>query len=53
VMSHSTPGPVTPVAGNLDLDDALALLDEQAERLRKRPARVDPSDWARVVGADA
>ncbi|MGC4174415.1 PH domain-containing protein [Demequina sp.] len=31
---HSTPGPVRPVAGNLDVDDALALLHEQAARAR-------------------
>ena len=31
---HSTPGPVRPVASHLDLDAALDLLDQQAERAR-------------------
>jgi len=31
---HSTPGPVRPLAANLDMDAALDLLDQQAERAR-------------------
>ena len=31
---HSTPGPVSPLAANLDVDAALDLLDQQAERAR-------------------
>lgn len=34
LVVHSTPGPVRPVAANLDADAALDLLDQQAERAR-------------------
>jgi len=33
---HSTPGPVRPIAAHLDVDAALDLLDQQAERARVR-----------------
>jgi putative membrane protein len=34
VAVHSTPGPVRPLAKNLDADAALDLLDQQAERAK-------------------
>jgi putative membrane protein len=44
LVVHSTPGPVRPVAANLDADAALDLLDQQAERARQYRALGHGSD---------
>jgi putative membrane protein len=44
LVVHSTPGPVRPVAANLDADAALDLLDQQAERARQYRALGRGSD---------
>lgn len=50
VEVQSTPGPVAPVAAHLDLDDAIALIDSQAKRVREHSSRPSPEQWAQSVG---
>ncbi|GIG53744.1 PH domain-containing protein [Demequina activiva] len=47
---HSTNGPVKPVAAHLDLEDALALLESQAQRAKEGRARQTPEQWMSAVG---
>uniref|UniRef100_UPI0025ED8A32 PH domain-containing protein n=1 Tax=uncultured Demequina sp. TaxID=693499 RepID=UPI0025ED8A32 len=47
---HSTRGPVRPVAENLDVDDAVALLDSQTARARESRATQTPEQWMTAVG---
>ncbi|MDN4480154.1 PH domain-containing protein [Demequina muriae] len=47
---HSTNGPVKPVAEHLDVDDALALLDSQAQRAAEGRRRQTPEQWMSAVG---
>lgn len=47
----SVQGPVVPVAHHLAIEDAVRLLDEQAERARQRRKVQTPEQWARKVGA--
>lgn len=47
---HSTSGPVRPVAQHLDRDDALALLDSQAQRAAQSRKRQTPEQWMSAVG---
>ena len=49
---HSTPGPVSPVAEHLAVEDALALLDAQASKARERRRRQTTDQWAATVGID-
>ena len=47
---HSTNCPVKPVAQHLDVSDALALLDEQAERAAQGRRRQTPDEWMSAMG---
>lgn len=47
---HSTPGPVGPRAEHLAAAQALALLDEQAERARTARAAAGPERWMEQAG---
>ena len=47
---HSTNGPVKPIAQHLDVDDALALLESQAQRAKEGRARQTPEQWMSAVG---
>lgn len=49
VSVQSTSGPVKPVAHHLAVVDALVLLDEQAERARRRRKVQTPEQWAAAV----
>ncbi len=51
VVVHSTQGAVKPAAHHLAVADALRLLDEQAERARRRRKVQTPEQWAREVEA--
>lgn len=56
VVVHSTSGQVKPVAYHLAVADAVRLLDEQAERARRRRKVQTPEQWAQEVqslGIDA
>ncbi|WP_430868356.1 PH domain-containing protein [Demequina aurantiaca] len=53
VEVHSTNGPVKPVAKHLGVDDAIALLDAQAERAREGRRHQTPEQWMKAVGLDA
>lgn len=46
---HSTKGPVVPIAGHLDLTDAVALITEQADRAREGRKRQSPEQWMEAV----
>ncbi|MBN2176446.1 MAG: PH domain-containing protein [Demequinaceae bacterium] len=46
---HSTRGVVRPVAGHLDLDDAIALVEDQARRAREGRKRQTPEQWMEAV----
>lgn len=50
VQVHSTKGPVMPIAQHLDVDDAIALLDDQAARARESRTRQTPEQWMAAVG---
>lgn len=49
IVVHSTHGPVRPVAGHLDLDDARQLIEAQARRAREGRARQTPEQWMAAV----
>ena len=46
---HSTKGAVVPVAGHLDLSDAITLITEQADRAREGRKRQTPEQWMEAV----
>lgn len=48
---HSTRGVVRPVAGHLDLDDAIALINDQARRAREGRKRQTPDQWMEAVSS--
>ncbi|WP_062292661.1 PH domain-containing protein [Demequina phytophila] len=52
VVVHSTQGPVQPVAAHLAVDDAVALLDAQAQRAREGRRRQTPEQWMSAVGLE-
>ncbi|WP_062521653.1 PH domain-containing protein [Demequina silvatica] len=52
VVVHSTQGPVSPVAAHLSVDDAVALLDAQAQRAREGRRRQSPEQWMSAVGLE-
>lgn len=49
VELQSTPGPVKPIAHHLAVTDALRLMDEQAERARRRRKVQTPEQWAKAI----
>jgi putative membrane protein len=49
VELQSTPGPVKPIAHHLAIADALRLLDEQADRARRRRKVQTPEQWAKAI----
>lgn len=53
ITVRSTVGPVRPVAHHLDVQDAIALLDAQAQRARQRRKVQTPEQWAKKVGLPA
>ncbi len=46
---HSTKGAVTPVAGHLDISDAIALITDQADRAREGRKRQTSEQWMEAV----
>lgn len=52
VVIHSTQGPVSPRVDHLAREDAIALLDAQAERGRAGRQRQTPDQWLRRVAED-
>lgn len=46
---HSTRGVVRPIAGHLDLDDAIALITDQARRAREGRKRQTPEQWMEAI----
>lgn len=46
---HSTRGVVKPIAGHLDIDDAIALIGDQAFRARESRKRQTPEKWMEAV----
>lgn len=51
-VTHSTPGPVTPLVEHLDARAAAELLEEQASRARQARAVAGPELWMRAAHAD-
>lgn len=51
VEIHSTKGPVRPIAEHLDLADAIALVESQAQRAREGRSRQTPEQWMAAVSA--
>ncbi len=49
---HSTNGTVRPVAEHLDIDDARAIIEDQARRAREGRERQTPAQWMATVGAE-
>jgi putative membrane protein len=49
VEVHSTKGSISPVAQHLDLADAIALVDAQADRAREARGRQSPEQWMATV----
>jgi putative membrane protein len=49
VEVHSTKGSISPVAHHLDLADAVALVDAQADRAREARGRQSPEQWMATV----
>jgi len=49
VEVHSTKGSISPVAHHLDLADAIALVDAQADRAREARGRQSPEQWMATV----
>lgn len=49
VSLHSTPGPVTPVAQHLGLEDAFALVEQQAARARRSRHTQSSEQWMATV----
>jgi putative membrane protein len=46
---HSTKGVIQPVAEHLSIEDAIALIDDQARRAREGRARQTPEQWMAAV----
>ncbi|HEX7589760.1 MAG TPA: PH domain-containing protein [Demequinaceae bacterium] len=49
VEVHSTKGSISPVAHHLDVADAIALVDAQADRAREARGRQSPEQWMATV----
>ncbi len=49
VVVHSTPGPVSAIAQHLAIEDAFALLEEQAVRATRSRRRQTPEQWLATV----
>jgi putative membrane protein len=49
VEVHSTKGSISPVAHHLDLADAIALVEAQADRAREARGRQSPEQWMAAV----
>ncbi|WP_234983342.1 PH domain-containing protein [Demequina sp. NBRC 110053] len=47
---HSTNGPVKPIAGHLDVEDARELLEDQSRRAAEGRRRQTPEQWMSAVG---